>query len=823
MKPFASIAPHDLVKMLRNSSKNVLNRHKSKGFTLLPVVLAMSLIAAIAFLLNRDNGINISMVAKQMDTDRARYAAEAGLQAANAKVQSVNCSGYPVSASPIANNNFSGASYSAYATSASGNTTGLVSTGTYNGASVTLTRNNIYVYQASPNTYTLQPNAAAGIDTYITKPSTQNRGTNNTLNADTGNNFPLIKFDLSMFPAGSLPISATLSLYGSGGLGIGTINVFRLTNDWQEDTVNWPTRIGTNTWNVPGGDYFSEKVTSAGAVTGAWVNLDITDLATSWLTNRHPNYGVIMNMASGIGSINFTSSDNSDAARWPKLTFNYLVPCGTTGPEDPPPITTVTLNPIADSFNDSGAPLANNGATTSLKTYYTPARENRILMQFNTSSIPSGASIQSAVLRTYVSAVGSATTNTKAIWANAINESWAEGTGNNTNKTCPTATVGASWNYRTGCTNWSFISPPYTAQAWATMAPMPTARSGHMVASVNGKIYAIGGWIYSGDVLNTVEEYNPATNTWTTRATMPTARARAGIAVVNGIIYVMGGHPKNGSTLSVNEAYNPATNTWTTKAAMPTNRTNLAAAAANNKIYALGGLKTSTCLRNNEEYDPTTNTWATKTQMPTARCYFSAQSVNGKIYAIGGFASLSLNTNEEYNPSGNSWATKANIPIETDSMASTVLGNKIYLIAGMRGSILTNRVWMYDVLHNTYTAQQNYPISDNEPAAATINGYIYSVGGDDFSSTVYKNHYQYDPGIPTPIATASNESTSASPLAANFTSGWINFDLKPLVQEWVDGVRPNNGLVLYTEVADQFSINSRENSSNKPQLIVTYQ
>ena len=85
-----------------------------------------------------------------------------------------------------------------------------------------------------------------------------------------------------------------------------------------------------------------------------------------------------------------------------------------------------------------------------------------------------------------------------------------------------------------------------------------------------------------------------------------------------------------------------------------------------------------------------------------------------------------------------------------------------------------------------------------------------------------RDSYQYDPGIPTPVATASDEATSASPLAANFTGGWINFELRPLVQEWVDGIRPNNGLVIYTEVADQFSINSRENSANKPELIVTY-
>jgi hypothetical protein len=43
-----------------------------------------------------------------------------------------------------------------------------------------------------------------------------------------------------------------------------------------------------------------------------------------------------------------------------------------------------------------------------------------------------------------------------------------------------------------------------------------------------------------------------------------------------------------------------------------------------------------------------------------------------------------------------------------------------------------------------------------------------------------------------------------------------------LVQEWLDGMRPNNGVGIYTAVAEQLSISSRENSSNNPQLIVTY-
>jgi N-acetylneuraminic acid mutarotase/Tfp pilus assembly protein PilX len=808
---------------------------KLAGFTLIPVMLAMSLIAAIAFLLNRDNGMNTEMVASQMDTDRARYAAEAGLQAVNAKVQGFSCAGgFPVVGTPITNSNFGGASYSAYATTASGNTTGLVSTGTYNGTSVTLTRNNVYVYQSATKTHTLQPNAAAGLDTYIDSAAESNHGATDNLSIKKNQQSLLFKFDLSAFPAGSRPVSATFSIYGSGGLAIG-LEYFRMTSDWVEGTgasspldgATWNTSNGSTAW-TPGGNYHPSKLnaTSSGSILSSWASFDATDITAAWLSGRYPNYGIIAKSTGELGTYKYTSSDDSDATKRPKITFDYLVPCGTTGPVDTPH-GTVTLSPIADSFNDTNAILQiNNGAATTLKLYKSATLENRILSQFDTSSIPVGSTISSATLRMYVSAVGSATANTKSIWANAINESWVEGAGNNTAKAlCPlTPTAGTSWKYTTNCTSWaSNLHPPNTAQAWTAMAKMPTARTNHVVATVNNKIYTIGGYDPVGGYFNTVEEYDPATNTWITKANMPTKRSDAAAAVVNGKIYVIGGTSNGTTALKTNEMFDPATNTWTAKTNMTTARKFLSAAAANNKIYVVGGAATLTALKTNEEYDPSTNTWTSKANMTTGRMYLSAQSVNGKIYAIGGWSGLlSLSNNEAYDPSTNTWATKAALPTATDSMGSTVLGNKIYLIGGMRGSSATNAVVMYDTLNNVYTTQLNYPVATDVPAAAAVNGFIYSMGGDDGVSVVYQNHYKFDTGISTPIDTASDEATSASPLAAGFTSGWINFDLKPLVQEWVDGVRPNNGLVIYTEVADQFSINSRENSAKNPQLIVTY-
>jgi N-acetylneuraminic acid mutarotase len=303
---------------------------------------------------------------------------------------------------------------------------------------------------------------------------------------------------------------------------------------------------------------------------------------------------------------------------------------------------------------------------------------------------------------------------------------------------------------------------------------------------------------------------------------MPTARWWARAAVVNGKIYIIGGE-KSAVAQSANEMYDPATNIWTTLAPIPVAKKAYAMAVANNIIYIIGGGTTTAATNSNYAYDPASNTWTSKANMPTMRNWPSAETANGKIYVFGGsFGTGVLTNNEVYDPASNTWSIKTALPVATDAMASEVLGNKIYLIAGrLAGNVATNSVQRYDVLSDSYATMNNYPISIWNADAAAVNSKIYVMGGYDGLSAI-ANHYQYDPGVPVPIATASDESTAASPLAAGFTSGWIDFDLKALVQEWVDGVRPNNGLVIYTEVADQFSINSRENSAKNPQLIVAY-
>jgi len=53
------------------------SRPRARGFILLTVVLALTLVAALAFLLNRSGGMNMSLAARGLQADAARYAAEA--------------------------------------------------------------------------------------------------------------------------------------------------------------------------------------------------------------------------------------------------------------------------------------------------------------------------------------------------------------------------------------------------------------------------------------------------------------------------------------------------------------------------------------------------------------------------------------------------------------------------------------------------------------------------------------------------------------------------------------------------------------------------
>jgi N-acetylneuraminic acid mutarotase len=176
----------------------------------------------------------------------------------------------------------------------------------------------------------------------------------------------------------------------------------------------------------------------------------------------------------------------------------------------------------------------------------------------------------------------------------------------------------------------------------------------------------VGGLNSSQVPVNTMEAYDPESNTWTSKTPMPTARHHLELAAIDGKLFALGGRilgdgvqsddmDESLTNFNRNEMYDPQTDTWSVKQPMLSKRSGFAATSANGQIYIFGGEGIRESLASVEKYNPLTNEWTHEPSMPSERIGLEAVTVNNKIYTIGGQIStpesglVMLDTNEIFN------------------------------------------------------------------------------------------------------------------------------------------------------------------------------
>ena len=226
------------------------------------------------------------------------------------------------------------------------------------------------------------------------------------------------------------------------------------------------------------------------------------------------------------------------------------------------------------------------------------------------------------------------------------------------------------------------------SNSWSLGPQIPLPNNHGMAASVNGKIYLIGG--QTSDVSeegyqNTVYELDPAVGQWVTKAPMPTARG-AGVAVVlDGKIYVAGGRPPRGNDFAV---YDPATNTWETLPNLPSQRNHFSGAAIDGRIHFVGGrlghglFPEMTTVH--EVYDPESRTWTTAEPMPLARSGMNGVMANGCFHVWGGEGPGGMFPDHDYyDPRTDQWKRLLPMPIAVHGVyGSAFVGGFIWAPGG---------------------------------------------------------------------------------------------------------------------------------------------
>jgi len=211
----------------------------------------------------------------------------------------------------------------------------------------------------------------------------------------------------------------------------------------------------------------------------------------------------------------------------------------------------------------------------------------------------------------------------------------------------------------------------------------------------------------SWDPIDNSWEYDPAADSWKALAPMPTKRGAAGAAVANGKIYVVGGanslsgvtengiHPARPiNVLATVEEYDPATNTWRARRPMLVPRNHHGVAAFGDKIYAIGGRVGSAFISgtsNNvdlvEMYDPVADLWTAKARMPTARSAIGAAVYNNYILVAGGEGQdmrflAAFKAVEAYNTAVNRWEVLPSMPHQRHGLGIGVIGDRFYTVSG---------------------------------------------------------------------------------------------------------------------------------------------
>lgn len=138
------------------------------------------------------------------------------------------------------------------------------------------------------------------------------------------------------------------------------------------------------------------------------------------------------------------------------------------------------------------------------------------------------------------------------------------------------------------------------ADAWTVLAPMSTPRDHLGVAVLDGRMHAVGGRM-GGDhdhgaadpfTLTTHEVYDPDTDAWSEAEPLPTGRSGHAVAALEGCLYGFGGEGNPGDPQGMFaevERFVAARGTWEALDPMPVPRHGMGAVPVDGRLWLPGG------------------------------------------------------------------------------------------------------------------------------------------------------------------------------------------------------------------------------------------
>lgn len=265
----------------------------------------------------------------------------------------------------------------------------------------------------------------------------------------------------------------------------------------------------------------------------------------------------------------------------------------------------------------------------------------------------------------------------------------------------------------------------------------PVKKYGHVMTSINGKLYVYGG--YTGTAYdNSIWEFDPTNNMWTTKKSIAVYKYLASADVVNGEMVVIGGSSGSNSYQNTNYAYNPTTNTWRNYTpSFVLGRINPAVVAVSDILYIFGG-----ATNNGSAYYGTLHTiengiLTRKDDHLPVRRYHTGAKYKDSMYSLFGYTNQAQTIEapcEEYNTLTETWSIVPDSPSKRRLTAASSVSNGFIVTGGsvVSGEFL-DEVWFYGEIEET-PPEKEYTITWKKGADIPVTSLYYhasaSVGND---------------------------------------------------------------------------------------------
>ncbi|XP_017344720.1 kelch-like protein 24 [Ictalurus punctatus] len=256
-----------------------------------------------------------------------------------------------------------------------------------------------------------------------------------------------------------------------------------------------------------------------------------------------------------------------------------------------------------------------------------------------------------------------------------------------------------------------------TTGKWLTVANVPGYKHEFAVCELHNDIYFSGGQLNSSQVWRFMAQLNQ----WVSVGKLLKGRWRHKMASLCGKLYAVGGYDGHQRLSSV-ECFSVFENMWKPVAPLLLPVSSAALASCSGKLYVISGAVTEDCNTNMVQcYDPVKDQWTQLLSCPFSQRCLNAVSLNGSIYVAGGL----LNVLYCYSPKVDSWSKVADLPMKLENCGLTVCDGKVYILGGRdEFEAVTDRTWAFDPLSGQLTEEMPLTHSLSHHGCVTITQHL---------------------------------------------------------------------------------------------------